>query len=34
MGTEEIPNILGEEGIAFKDVPIYNTLFKMIMHNI
>lgn len=28
MGTEEIPNILGEEGIAFKDVPIYNTLFK------
>lgn len=28
MGTEEIPNILRERGIFFKDVPIYKTLFK------
>ncbi len=27
-GTEEIPNILSEGGIVFKDIPIYNTLFK------
>ncbi|TYQ12742.1 UNVERIFIED_CONTAM: uroporphyrinogen III methyltransferase/synthase [Acetivibrio alkalicellulosi] len=28
MGTEEIPKILGDGGIPFKDIPIYNTLLK------
>lgn len=28
MGTEEIPIILSERGIPYKDVPIYETIFK------